>query len=92
MTKESSRRLRDATLPAQTNSLSARCLLVMRLSHTAADMMACDGRGCDDVSHVETGGSCNASRNLRRVMRSKQQVMSKTTEGKIESYKRQYFK
>lgn len=56
MTKESSRRLRDATLPAQTNSLSARCLLVMRLSHTAADMMACDGRGCDDVSHVETGG------------------------------------
>lgn len=97
MTKESSRRLRDATLPAQTNSLSAQCLLVMRLSHTAADTMASDGWGCDDVSYVETGGGCNASRNLRRVMRSGQQVASKTTEGKIESgqfhtFKMQYFK
>lgn len=49
MTKEASRRLRDAKLPVQTNSLSVWCLLVMHLSHTAADMMACDGRGYNDV-------------------------------------------
>ncbi len=47
-------------------------------------MTACDGRACDDVSHVETGGGFTDFCNLRRVM-SGLHVMSKPVEGKIEN-------